>query len=132
MAKILLVEDDPMIRDMLSRRLTIEGYQVTVAADGAQGVHRARVGHPDLIVMDMGLPVLNGWQATHRIRSMPLTRTIPIVALTAYAMAEDRSKCLAVGCDEFEPKPVVFDRLLEKVQALLSAAVPTYRGLQND
>jgi two-component system, cell cycle response regulator DivK len=125
MTKILLVEDDPMIRDMLSRRLMIEGYQVITATDGAQGVHHARVNHPNLIVMDMGLPILNGWQATHRIRLMPVTRAIPIIALTAYAMAEDRGKCLAVGCDEFEPKPVDFARLCEKIRILLSSTVAT-------
>ena len=123
MTKILVVEDDPMIRDVLARWLTIEGYQVITAADGAQGVHRARVERPNLIVMDMGMPVLNGWQATHRIRSMPVTRAIPIIALTAYAMAQDRAKCLAVGCDEFEPKPIDFGRLHEKIQVLLSTVV---------
>ena len=122
MSKILVVEDDPMIRDVLARRLMIEGYQVITAADGAHGVHRARVERPDLIVMDMGMPVLNGWQATSRIRSMPVTRAIPIIALTAYAMTQDRTKCLGVGCDEFEPKPVDFARLHKKIQELLSTA----------
>jgi len=117
---ILLVEDDPMIRDVLARRLRIEGYQVLIAGDGAQGVQSARTDRPELIVMDMGLPVLNGWQATYRIRSMPITRAIPIIALTAYAMKEDRMKCLAVGCNEYETKPVDFTRLLEKIRALLS------------
>ena len=117
--RILLVEDDPLIRDLLSRRLTIEGYQVLTANDGAQGVQRARVDHPKLIVMDMGLPILNGWQATHRIRSMPMTNSIPIIALTAFAMKEDRIKCLAMGCNEYETKPVDFTRLLEKIRGLL-------------
>ena len=117
---ILLVEDDPMIRNLLSRRLIIGGYQVITANDGAQAVQSARVDRPELIVMDMGLPILNGWQATHRIRSMPITRTIPIIALTAYAMKEDRMKCLAVGCNEYETKPVDFTRLLEKIRVLLS------------
>ena len=117
---ILLVEDDPMIRNLLSRRLTIGGYQVIMASDGAQAVQSARINLPELIVMDMGLPVLNGWQATHRIRSMPITRSIPIIALTAYAMKEDRMKCLAVGCNEYETKPVDFTRLLEKIRALLT------------
>jgi two-component system cell cycle response regulator DivK len=116
---ILLVEDDPMIRNLLSRRLMIGGYQVITATDGAQAVQSARVDLPELIVMDMGLPVLNGWQATHRIRSMPITRNIPIIALTAYAMKEDRMKCLAVGCNEYETKPVDFTRLLEKIRVLL-------------
>jgi two-component system, cell cycle response regulator DivK len=120
--RILLVEDDPMIRDLLSRRLSIEGYEVLTACDGAQGVQRARVDHPKLIVMDMGLPVLNGWQATHRIRSMPMTTSIPIIALTAFAMKEDRMKCLTMGCNEYETKPVDFTRLLDKIRGLLSAA----------
>jgi len=117
---ILLVEDDPMIRNLLSRRLVIGGYQVITASDGAQAVQSARIDLPELIVMDMGLPVLNGWQATHRIRSMPITRNIPIIALTAYAMKEDRMKCLAVGCNEYETKPVDFTRLLEKIRVLLT------------
>jgi two-component system cell cycle response regulator DivK len=117
---ILLVEDDPMIRNLLSRRLIIGGYQVITANDGAQAVQSARIDLPELIVMDMGLPVLNGWQATHRIRSMPITRSIPIIALTAYAMKEDRVKCLTVGCNEYETKPVDFTRLLEKIRALLT------------
>jgi two-component system, cell cycle response regulator DivK len=124
MKRILLVEDDPMIRDMLSRRLMIEGYQLVVAVDGAQAVLQARVDRPDLIIMDMGLPVLNGWQATHRIRSMPITSRIPIIALTAYAMKEDRTKCLAMGCDEYETKPVDFSRLVKKIQLLLSSNAP--------
>lgn len=123
MTKILVVEDDAMIRDVLSRRLALEGYQVIMATDGLQGVQRARVERPGLIVMDMGLPVLNGWQATHRIRTMPLTRTIPIIALTAFAMKEDRSRCLAVGCDEYETKPVDFDRLCQKILLLLNRHV---------
>jgi two-component system, cell cycle response regulator DivK len=116
---ILLVEDDPMIRNLISRRLMVGGYQVLTASDGVQAVQRALVDRPELIVMDMGLPILNGWQATHRIRSMPITRTIPIIALTAYAMKEDRMKCLAVGCNEYETKPVDFKRLLEKIRVLL-------------
>jgi two-component system, cell cycle response regulator DivK len=122
MAKILVVEDDPMIQDVVSRHLSIRGHQVTTASDGAQAVLSARVDRPDLIVMDMGLPILNGWQATHRIRSMPATRTIPIIALTAFAMKEDRAKCLAIGCDEYETKPVDFERLMPKIQALLVKA----------
>lgn len=119
MPKILIVEDDPMIRDVLSRRLQIEGYQVITANDGGEGVQRARVNRPDLIVMDMGLPVINGWQATYRIRSMPMTKAIPIIALTAYAMKEDRAKCLLAGCNEYESKPVEIGRLLEKIQMLI-------------
>jgi two-component system, cell cycle response regulator DivK len=122
MAKILVVEDDPMIRDVLTRCLSMEDHQVIIAVDGTQGVQRARVDRPDLIVMDMGLPVLNGWQATHRIRSMPVTRSTPIIALTAFAMKEDRIKCLAVGCDEYETKPVDFTRLMQKIHGLLERA----------
>ena len=119
MSKILLVEDDPMISDILSRRLNLEGYEVITAPDGIRGVQRARIDRPDLIVMDMGLPVVNGWQATHRIRSMPVTRAIPIIALTAFAMRDDRAKCMAVGCDEYETKPVDITRLIQKIQGLL-------------
>lgn len=120
MVKILVVEDDAMVCDMLTRRLVIEGYEVISAADGMKGVHRARVDRPHLIVMDMGLPLLNGWQVTHRIRSMPLTRMIPIIALTAFAMKEDRIKCLTSGCNEYETKPVDFTRLLSKIVRLLN------------
>ena len=123
MTTILIVEDDPMIRDVLSRLLVIEGHQVITANDGVQGVQRARTNRPDLIIMDMGLPLLNGWQATHRIRSMPATQRIPIIALTAYAMKEDRTRCLSVGCDEYEPKPVDFPRLAAKMHSLLSSKV---------
>lgn len=127
MTKILVVEDDPMIQDVVSRHLTLKGYRVSTANDGAQAVHSARVDRPDLIIMDMGLPTLNGWQATHRIRSMPATRAIPIIALTAFAMKEDRAKCLAIGCDEYETKPVDFDRLLPKIQSLLGRAAPAMK-----
>jgi two-component system, cell cycle response regulator DivK len=124
MTRILIIEDDAMIRDVLVRRIEIQGYQIITATDGIQGVQRARVDLPDLIVMDMGLPMLNGWQATHRIRSMPLTRNIPIIALTAFAMKEDRARCLATGCNEYESKPIDFDRLLEKITALLKPVRP--------
>lgn len=119
MRTVLIVEDDPMIRDVLGRLLTIEGYKIITANDGMQGVQCARVSRPDIIIMDMGLPLLNGWQATHRIRAMPATKDIPIIALTAYAMKEDRAKCLDVGCNEYEPKPVDFPRLNEKIRKLL-------------
>ncbi|MCG8349065.1 MAG: response regulator [Chloroflexales bacterium] len=121
MSKILIVEDDEMIRDVLTRHLEIAGYQVITAVDGIEGVHRARVNRPDLIVMDMGLPKLNGWQATTRIRLMPATRTIPIIALTAFALKEDRIKCFETGCDEYETKPVDFEHLLGKIRTLLSS-----------
>lgn len=111
-----------MNRDMIARYLAMHGYHVIGAGDGANGVLLARKERPSLILMDMGLPILNGWQATHRIKASPETRGIPIVALTAFAMAEDRAKCLAVGCDAFESKPVNFDRLLATIQQLLAKA----------
>jgi CheY-like chemotaxis protein len=118
MAKILLVEDDLMNLDMLSRHLKWDGHSVITATDGAEAVRLARAELPDVILMDMGLPVLNGWQATHRIKSMPETSAIPIIALTAYAMAEDRLKCLSVGCDDYQTKPVNFPQLLAKIAIL--------------
>ena len=120
MSTILLVEDDAMNRDMIVRYLTREGYDVISAADGANGVLLARKARPNLILMDMGLPILNGWQATHRLKTEPETRSIPVIALTAFAMPEDRVKCFAVGCDAFESKPVNFDRLLSTIEQLLS------------
>ena len=120
MFKILLVEDDVMNRDMIARYLSREGYHVIGAGDGANAVLLAKKEHPDLILMDMGLPILNGWQATHRLKTAPETRSIPIIALTAFVMAEDRAKCLAVGCEAFESKPVNFDRLLTTIRQLLT------------
>jgi two-component system, cell cycle response regulator DivK len=119
MPKILIAEDDQMNRDMLSQRMRWEGYQVVTAENGAQAVELASLEHPDVILMDMGMPVLNGWQATHRIKTSRDTSTIPIIALTAYARSEDRMKCLNMGCDEYESKPVDFARLQMKIQALL-------------
>ena len=119
MAKILLVEDDAMNRDMLAERLEMKGHQVVTAADGAQAVRMAQTEHPDLILMDMGLPIMNGWQATHRIKAMAETHAIPIIALTAYTLDEDRRKCLSMGCDAYESKPVEFRRLLSKMTTLL-------------
>jgi CheY-like chemotaxis protein len=119
MATLLLVEDDAMIRDMLSRRLQREGYQVIAAVNGAEAILRARSELPSLILMDMGLPLLSGFQATERLKSIPETYTIPIIALTAFSMTGDREKCLAAGCDEYESKPIAFDRLLSKIQAFL-------------
>jgi two-component system, cell cycle response regulator DivK len=119
MAKILLVEDNEMNRDMLSRRLQRKGFEVVIALDGVQGVEMAKT-LPDLILMDMGLPILDGWQATRQIKANPQTASIPIIALTAHAIAGDREKCLAVGCDDYDTKPVEFLRLLEKIQILLS------------
>lgn len=122
MTKILVVEDDKSNREMLVRRLEWEGYQVISAENGAQAIIRAIEDHPDLILMDMGLPVMNGWQATHRIRSTLSTRAIPIIALTAFALSSDRQKCLQVGCDDYETKPVDFARLNAKIRALLAKA----------
>jgi len=104
---------------MLARRLKWEGHQVISAADGRQAVALAQAQHPDIILMDLGLPIMNGWEATQSIKTAPETSSIPVIALTAFAMAEDRQKALAVGCDEFETKPVNFPRLLAKIQALL-------------
>jgi len=123
MTKILIVEDDISNREMLARRLEWEGYQVVTAENGAQAIVRAIEEHPDLILMDMGLPVMNGWQATHRIKSTSATHKIPIIALTAFALSSDRDKCLSVGCDDYETKPVDFARLATKMRALLDKAI---------
>jgi CheY-like chemotaxis protein len=119
MAKILLVEDNEMNRDMLSRRLQRRGHEVVVATDGEQGVAMARAESPALVLMDMSLPGIDGWEATRRLKADPATRATPVIALTAHAMAGDREKCLAAGCDDFDTKPVDFERLLGKIQALL-------------
>jgi CheY-like chemotaxis protein len=111
-----------MNREMIARYLSMSGYQVISAGDGANAVLLARKAQPNLILMDMGLPILNGWQATHRLKTAPETQSIPIIALTAFAMAEDRAKCFAIGCDAFESKPVNFDRLLATMQKLLPEA----------
>ena len=123
MSKILLVEDNEMNRDMLSRRLQRKGHQVITALDGVQGVELAQSQNPDLILMDMSLPILDGWQATQQLKAAPETSNIPIIALTAHAMAGDREKCLQVGCDDYDTKPVEFSRLLGKIQALLEKNV---------
>jgi CheY-like chemotaxis protein len=120
MPKVLLVEDNEMNRDMLSRRLERKGFEVVIAADGGEGVARAESDLPDLILMDMNLPVLDGWEATRRIKASPRTAAIPVIGLTAHAMAGDRDKVLAAGCDEYETKPVDFPRLLEKIQTILA------------
>ncbi len=122
MAKILLVEDNEMNRDMLKRRLARKGYDVSIAVDGAQGVELSRDDQPDLILMDMSLPVKDGWAATQEIKTDPQTQNIPVIALTAHAMAGDREKCLAAGCDDYDTKPVEFPRLLQKIEALLKKA----------
>jgi len=119
MPKILLVEDNEMNRDMLSRRLIRRGYEVALAFDGEQGLAMARSESPSLILMDMSLPGIDGWEATRRLKAAPETQKIPIIALTAHAMSGDREKAQAAGCDDFDTKPVDLTRLLEKIQALL-------------
>jgi two-component system cell cycle response regulator DivK len=121
MPKILLVEDNEMNRDMLSRRLARNGFEVVVAIDGAQAVAMAAES-PDLILMDMSLPVLDGLEATRQIKAAPATRSIPIIALTANALVEDRERALAAGCDDFDTKPVELPRLLEKIKKQLLGA----------
>ncbi len=119
MPKILLVEDNDDNRDMLMRRLERKGYEMTVALDGQQGVERAIAEAPDLILMDMSLPILDGWEATAQIKAHPVTRNIPIIALTAHAMSGDRARAVAAGCDDYDTKPVELPRLLDKITALL-------------
>jgi two-component system cell cycle response regulator DivK len=120
MAKILLVEDNEMNRDMLSRRLIRNGHEVSIAIDGQQGVDMALAQLPDLILMDMSLPVIDGWEATRRVRANDVTRTIPVIALTAHAMAGDREKAMEAGCDDYDTKPIEITRLLGKITALLA------------
>jgi CheY-like chemotaxis protein len=119
MTKILLVEDNEMNRDMLSRRLQKQGYEVVLAVDGEEGLAKAQNDSPALILMDMSLPGVDGWEATRRLKGAPQTQKIPIIALTAHAMTDDRDKALAAGCDDFDTKPVELPRLLSKIQALL-------------
>ena len=120
MAKILLVEDNEMNRDMLSRRLIRNGYEVSIAVDGQQGADMAMSQLPDLILMDMSLPVIDGWEATRRIKANDATRRIPVIALTAHAMAGDREKAIEAGCDDYDSKPVEITRLLGKIATLLA------------
>jgi two-component system, cell cycle response regulator DivK len=120
MPKILLVEDNEINRDMLSRRLERRGYQVAIALDGEQGVSMAGLEAPDLILMDMSLPVLDGWEAARRLKAAPETRSIPIIALTAHAMVGDREKAIESGCDDYDTKPIEFQRLLEKIETVLA------------
>ena len=119
MPKILLVEDNEMNRDMLSRRLLKAGFEMVIAVDGEQVIDLARSEAPDLILMDISLPGLDGWEATRRLKARPETRSIPIIALTAHAMAGDREKSLAAGCNDYDTKPIDFRRLVEKIQGLL-------------
>jgi two-component system, cell cycle response regulator DivK len=122
MTKILLVEDNEMNRDMLSRRLTRRGYEVVMAFDGGNGIAMATSESPDLILMDMSLPVIDGWEATRQIKANPNTKTIPIIALTAHAMSGDREQALAAGCDDYDTKPIDLSRLLEKIENMLVTA----------
>ena len=119
MAKILLVEDNEMNRDMLARRLARRGYEVVSAVDGQEGLAMARSESPDLILMDMDLPVLDGWEATRQLKAVPETQAIPIIALTAHAMVGDREKAIQAGCDDYDAKPIDFPRLLEKIEVAL-------------
>ncbi|MBI1917276.1 MAG: response regulator [Planctomycetes bacterium] len=120
MPKLLLVEDNEYNRDMLMRRLAKKGFEVVVAVDGGEGVAKARSEKPDLILMDMHLPVLDGWEATKQLKESDDTRTIPIIALTADAMTGDREKAMEAGCDDYDTKPIELPRLLEKIQAQLA------------
>jgi two-component system cell cycle response regulator DivK len=122
MPKILLVEDNEMNRDMLSRRLQRRGYQVVLALDGQSGVEMTQSQAPDLVLMDMSLPVLDGWEAARRLKADATTRHIPVIALTAHAMSSDREKALEAGCDDYDTKPVELPRLLAKIDALLRGA----------
>jgi CheY-like chemotaxis protein len=121
MTQILLVEDNEMNRDMLSRRLIRRGYEVLIAVDGAEAIGMAQTHQPDLILMDMSLPILDGWEATRALRADGTTQHIPIIALTAHAMEGERSKALLAGCDDFDTKPVDLPRLLEKIEQRLAA-----------
>ena len=121
MAKILLVEDNEMNRDMLSRRLVKRGHDVAIAVDGKQGVDMASADHPDIILLDMSLPVMDGWEAARRLKGDGATNSIPIIALTAHAMAGDREKCIEAGADDYDTKPVDFKRLLGKINDLLGS-----------
>jgi CheY-like chemotaxis protein len=124
MAKILLVEDNEMNRDMLSRRLERRGYEVVIAVDGQQGVDLAQSASPDLILMDMSLPVIDGWEATRQLKAMDAMKAVPIIALTAHAMSGDREKALEAGCNDYDTKPIELPRLLGKIEALLGSKPP--------
>jgi CheY-like chemotaxis protein len=122
MMKVLLVEDNEMNRDMLSRRLARNGYEVVMAVDGQQAIAMAGSENPDIILMDMSLPVIDGWEATRRVKADPATQAIPVIALTAHAMAEDEKKARDAGCDDFDTKPVDIQRLMGKIKSLLGGA----------
>ncbi len=120
MPRILVVEDNEMNRDMLSRRLERRGYEVVKALDGAECLELAQSSAPDLILMDMSLPLIDGWDATRRLKMSPRTSSMPVIALTAHALTEDRERALAAGCDDYDTKPIEFPRLLGKIEALLN------------
>ena len=122
MTKVLLVEDNEMNRDMLSRRLKRRGFQVVFAMDGQQGIDLARSERPDIILMDMSLPVIDGWEATRRLKADDATRSVPVIGLTAHAMSGDREKAIEAGCDDYDTKPVELDRLIGKIERLLGTA----------
>jgi two-component system, cell cycle response regulator DivK len=122
MNKVLLVEDNEMNRDMLSRRLIRRGFQVVFAMDGQQGIDLARSERPDIIIMDMSLPVVDGWEATRRLKADDATRSVPVIGLTAHAMSGDREKAIEAGCDDYDTKPVELDRLIGKIERLLGTA----------
>lgn len=121
MIRVLIVEDDDMLQEILAERLTLRGYEVLVADNGQVGVDLALAQNPDIILMDMRLPVLDGWAATQKLKAQPETRMIPVIALTAHSLVGDREESLAAGCDEYEPKPVNFERLLRKIELLVGS-----------
>jgi CheY-like chemotaxis protein len=127
-AKILLVEDNEMNRDMLSRRLKRQGHDVLIAVDGREGVEKSKADRPDIVLMDMSLPVLDGWEATRRIRADEETAALPVIALTAHAMEADRQQAMAAGCDDYDTKPIDLKRLLEKIDKLLARERPGARA----
>jgi CheY-like chemotaxis protein len=124
-AKVLIVEDNVMNRDMLSRRLQRCGYEVELAADGLKGLEMTHAWHPDLILMDLSLPEIDGWEATRRLKAESTTCHIPIIALTAHAMVSDRERAFEAGCDEYDTKPIEFQRLLSKIESLLTVTIQT-------
>ena len=128
MQRLLLVEDNEMNRDMLSRRLARRGFEVIVAEDGAQGLAAAREQLPDLILMDMSLPVLDGWEASRRLKADEMTRHIPVIALTAHAMAGDRERAMEAGCEDYDTKPIEFVRLLEKIDRILATGPKPFQA----
>ena len=121
MIRVLIVEDDDMLQEILAERLTLRGYEVVVADNGQVGIDLALAQNPDIILMDMRLPVLDGWAATQKLKAQPETRMIPVIALTAHSLVGDREESLAAGCDEYEPKPVNFERLLRKIELLVGS-----------